>query len=59
MLLKILDPLVRTQIIIKKIKLKLIKPLEIVKSLKGNGVKPAVTRIPNQEKTTFCRKFIF
>ena len=26
------------------------KPLDIVKSLKGRGVKPAVTSIPNQEK---------
>ena len=25
-------------------------PLEIVKSLKGKGVKPAVTNIPNQAK---------
>ena len=36
--------------IIKNSKLKWIKPLEIVRSLKGNGVKPAVTSIPNQEK---------
>ena len=34
----------------KKNKLKLIKPLEIVSSLNGNGVNPAVTSIPNQEK---------
>ena len=29
--------------------LKLINPLDIVKSLKGSGVKPAVTSIPNHE----------
>ena len=34
----------------KKNKLKWIKPLEIVKSLNGRGVKPAVNNIPNQEK---------
>ena len=47
---KNLEPLVKKQIIIKKIKLKLIKPLEIVNSLKGRGVNPAVTKIPSQEK---------
>ena len=47
---KNLDPLVKTQITIKKIRLKCIKPLEIVNSLKGRGVKPAVTKIPSQEK---------
>ena len=26
------------------------KPLDMVKSLKGKGVKPAVIRMPNQEK---------
>ena len=35
---------------IKEIKLKWIIPLEIVKSLNGKGVKPAVTRIPSQAK---------
>ena len=38
------------QIIINEIKLKCMKPLDMVKSLKGKGVKPAVIRIPNQEK---------
>ena len=33
----------------KKIKLKLMNPLEIVKSLNGRGVKPAVNKIPSQE----------
>ena len=33
---------------IKDIKLKWIIPLEIVKSLNGKGVKPAVNNIPNQ-----------
>ena len=46
---KNLDPLVTIQIIIKKIILKCINPLEIVKSLNGKGVKPAVTRIPSHE----------
>ena len=46
---KNLEPLVNKEIIIKYIKLKCINPLLIVKSLKGNGVKPAVTSIPNQE----------
>ena len=35
---------------IKDIKLKWIIPLEIVKSLKGKGVKPAVINIPNQAR---------
>ena len=35
---------------IKDIRLKLIIPLEIVKSLNGSGVKPAVTNIPSQAK---------
>ena len=35
---------------IKDIKLKWIIPLEIVKSLKGRGVKLAVINIPNQAK---------
>ena len=35
---------------IKGIKLKWIIPLEIVKSLNGRGVKPAVTNMPNQAK---------
>ena len=35
---------------IKDIKLKWIIPLEIVKSLNGRGVKPAVTNMPNQAK---------
>ena len=34
----------------KKNKLKWIKPLEIVSSLNGRGVKPAVNNIPNHEK---------
>ena len=34
----------------KNSKSKWIIPLEIVKSLNGNGVKPAVTSIPSQEK---------
>ena len=46
---KNLKPLVTTQIIIKKIKLKWINPLEIVKSLNGRGVNPAVKSIPIQE----------
>ena len=33
---------------IKSNKLKCIIPLEIVKSLKGKGVKPAVNNIPSQ-----------
>ena len=33
----------------KKNILKCINPLEIVKSLKGNGVNPAVKRIPSQD----------
>ena len=33
----------------KNIKLKLMNPLEIVKSLNGRGVKPAVNKIPSQE----------
>ena len=47
---KNLEPLVKIQINIKKIKLKWMKPLEIVNSLKGKGVNPAVTNIPSQEK---------
>ena len=48
------------QIIIKKNKLKWIKPLEIVKSLKGRGVNPAVKSIPNQErKPPFVENFSF
>ena len=35
---------------IKDIRLKWIIPLEIVKSLNGNGVKPAVINIPNHAK---------
>ena len=35
-------------IAIKENKLKWIIPLEIVKSLNGKGVKPAVNNIPNQ-----------
>ena len=35
---------------IKDIKLKWIIPLEIVKSLNGRGVKPAVTNMPSQAK---------
>ena len=46
---KNLKPLVTIQIIIKKIKLKWINPLEIVKSLNGRGVNPAVKSIPSQE----------
>ena len=46
---KNLKPLVTTQIITKKIKLKWINPLEIVKSLNGRGVNPAVKSIPIQE----------
>ena len=46
---KNLRPLVTIQIIIKKIKLKWINPLEIVKSLNGRGVNPAVKSIPIQE----------
>ena len=38
-----------THIIIKENILKLINPLDIVKSLNGSGVKPAVTSIPNQD----------
>ena len=34
----------------KDIKLKCIMPLEIVRSLNGKGVKPAVTNIPSQVK---------
>ena len=46
---------------IKDIKLKWIIPLEIVKSLNGKGVKPAVTNIPNHAKNpppvvNFCLK---
>ena len=47
---KNLDPLVKMQITIKKNKLKWIKPLDMVKSLNGKGVKPAVIKIPSQEK---------
>ena len=36
--------------IIKKNILKFINPLEIVNNLKGRGVKPAVTKIPSQDK---------
>ena len=40
--------------------LKWINPLEIVKSLKGRGVKPAVKSIPNQEtKPPFVENFSF
>ena len=46
---KNLKPLVIIQIIIKKIRLKWINPLEIVKSLNGRGVNPAVKSIPIQE----------
>ena len=46
---KNLRPLVTIQMIIKKIKLKWINPLEIVKSLNGRGVNPAVKSIPSQE----------
>ena len=46
---KNLKPLVTIQIIIKKIKSKWINPLEIVKSLNGRGVNPAVKSIPIQE----------
>ena len=57
---KNLKPLVTTQIIIKKSKLKWINPLEIVKSLNGIGVNPAVKRIPNQEKKPpFVENFSF
>ena len=35
---------------IKDIKLKWIIPLEIVKSLNGRGVKPAVINMPSQAK---------
>ena len=35
---------------IKVIKLKWIIPLEIVKSLNGKGVKPAVNNMPSQAK---------
>ena len=35
------------------------KPLEMVKSLKGSGVNPAVTSIPNQEKKPpFVRTYL-
>ena len=47
---KNLKPLVMVHIKIKDIKLKWIIPLEIVKSLNGRGVKPAVTNMPNQAK---------
>ncbi len=45
---KNLKPLVTMHIKIKDIKLKWIIPLEIVKSLNGKGVKPAVNNIPSQ-----------
>ena len=48
--IKNLKPLVIIHIKTKDIKLKWIIPLEIVRSLKGKGVKPAVTNIPNQAK---------
>ncbi len=48
------------QIIMKKNKLKWINPLEIVKSLNGRGVKPAVNKIPNQEtKPPLVENFSF
>ena len=48
------------QIIIKKNILKWINPLEIVKSLNGRGVKPAVKSIPSQEKKPpFVENFSF
>ena len=47
---KNLRPLVIMHIKIKDIKLKWIMPLEIVNSLNGRGVKPAVTKMPNQVK---------
>ena len=44
----------------KKNILKCINPLEIVKSLKGNGVNPAVKRIPSQEiKPPLVENFSF
>ena len=45
---KNLNPLVTIHIKMKEIILKWIIPLEIVNSLKGKGVKPAVNNIPNQ-----------
>ena len=47
--MKNLEPLVKTHMIIKKNKLKFIKPLDIVKSLNGKGVNPAVINMPSQE----------
>ena len=47
---KNLEPLVIMHTKIKDIKLKWIIPLEIVKSLNGKGVKPAVINIPIQAK---------
>ena len=44
---KNLNPLVTVQMKMKLIKLKWIIPLEIVRSLNGIGVKPAVNNIPN------------
>ena len=43
------NPLVMVHMIINENILKLINPLDIVKSLKGSGVKPAVTSIPNHD----------
>ena len=48
------------QMIIKDKMLKWINPLDIVKSLNGIGVKPAVKRIPSQEiKPPFEENFSF
>ena len=57
---KNLKPLVMIQIIIKEIILKWINPLDIVNSLNGRGVKPAVKSMPSQEtKPPFVENFSF
>ncbi len=59
---KNLEPLVNKEIIIKYIKLKCIKPLLIVNSLKGTGEKPAIANkvihaiAPPSEEILFFQK---
>ena len=50
---KNLDPLVRVETIIKTKKLKCINPLEIVSSLKGTGVNPAMINNITQAQKPF------